>query len=62
MTIFTAIQKREAIERELTYRRRVFARLVATGKMKQSLMDSQIEIFESIREDYSSMEMMERLI
>jgi hypothetical protein len=59
---FTAQQKREAVDRELTYRRRVFARLVDAGKMKQSLMDQQIAIFEAIRDDYAKAEASERLI
>ena len=59
---FTAQQKREAVDRELSYRRRVFARMVENGKMTRRTMDEQIAIFEAIREDYSNAEASERLI
>lgn len=59
---FTATQKREAVDRELVYRRRVFARLVEAKKMTQSAMDTQIAIFEAIRDDYIAIEANERLI
>jgi hypothetical protein len=59
---FSAADKRAAVERELVYRRRVFKRLVDAGKMKQSAMDTQIAIFEAIRDDYSAIEATERLV
>src|SRR5258707_11476785 len=59
---FSAADKRAAVERELVYRRRVFKRLVEAGKMKQSAMDTQIAIFEAIRDDYIAAEAKERLI
>lgn len=62
MIIFTAAQKREAIDRELVYRRRVFARMVAGQKMTQRAMDAQIAIFEAIRDDYRAAEAKDRLI
>jgi hypothetical protein len=60
--IYTAEQKRKALERELTYRRRVFPRLIDSGKMTRQTADDQIAIFEAIREDYAKAETSERLI
>ena len=60
--MFTAEQKRKAVERELTYRRRVYPRWVSDGKMTQQLADQQIAIFEAIRMDYTAAEEGERLI
>lgn len=60
--IFTAEQKRRAIERELTFRRRVYARMVETGKMTKAAKDEQIAIFEAIGADYAAAETSERLI
>lgn len=60
--IYTAQQKREAIEREIKYRGRVFPRMVDAGKMTRETAAAQIAIFEAIREDYSKAEAMERLI
>jgi hypothetical protein len=59
---FTAAEKRDAILRELVYRHRVFARMVAGQKMTQRAMDSQIAIFEAIRDDYIAIEAKERLV
>jgi hypothetical protein len=58
----TAADKKKAIERELTYRRRVYPRWIADGRMTQKLADQQIEIFEAIRDDYAKAETTERLI
>jgi hypothetical protein len=60
--IFTAKQKREAIERELAYRRHVYDHRVADGKMTKELADFQIAIFEAMRDDYQAIEKTERLI
>jgi hypothetical protein len=60
--MFSLRDKREALDRELSYRRRVFPRLVANGKMYQHTADQQIAIFEAIREDYAKQEQSERLI
>jgi hypothetical protein len=49
---FTSEQKCEAIERELSFRRRVFERRVAEGKMTQKKADYEIAIFEAILADY----------
>lgn len=51
---YTAKDKREALDRELSYRRRVFPRLVSNGKMAQYTADQQIAIFEAIRDDYAN--------
>lgn len=51
--IFTREMKREAIERELKYRRSVYARRVSDGKMSQKAADYQIAVFEAILEDYA---------
>lgn len=59
---YTAKAKREAIDRELKYRRRVYDHRVADGKMTKQLADYQIAIFEAILKDYQSTEERERLI
>lgn len=60
--MFTSEQKRKAVERELTFRRRVYPRFIEQKKMTQQLADEQIAIFEAIRMDYSAAEESERLI
>ena len=50
---FTPEQKAEAIERELSFRRRVFEPRVAEGKMTQRKADYEIAVFEAILEDYA---------
>lgn len=60
--IYTAKQKREAIERELAYRRRVYDHRVAEKKMSKALADFQIAIFVSILSDYAELEEKERLV
>jgi len=60
--MFTAEQKREAIEREIKYRRRVYARRVDEGKMTKTLADYQIGVFEAIMADYAEAEKSEKLI
>ena len=60
--IFTAAEKLRAVERELAYRRRVYARRVGTGKMTQAMADKQIALFEAIAEDYTAAAKKERLI
>lgn len=49
---FSREQKLAAVTRELTFRRRVYARHVAAGKMKQATADFQIAVFEAIAFDY----------
>ncbi len=60
--IFTATEKHAAVERELTYRRRVYGRRVADGKMTQKLADEQIAVMEAIAKDYEQQAASERLI
>lgn len=52
--LFTATAKLEAVRRELGYRRRVFARRVAGGRMTQAAMDHEIGVFEAIESDYAA--------
>ena len=54
--------KLAAVERELGYRRRVYARRVAERKMTQELSDRQIAIFEAIAEDYREQTIKDRLL
>jgi hypothetical protein len=49
---FTPADKLKEIERELGFRRHVYARRVADKKMKQSDSDRQIGIMEAIATDY----------
>lgn len=58
----TAQQKREAAERELAMRRRVYPRWVCAGKMTQAKATAEIEIMAEIVEDYRKAEQAERLI
>jgi hypothetical protein len=60
--IFTAEQKRRAVDRELAFRRRVYPRFIEQEKMTQKLADEQIAIFEAILADYTAAEKTERLI
>lgn len=50
--MLTDQEKLDALERELKYRRRVYPRLVAAGKMTASFAAKQERIFEEIAEDY----------
>ena len=59
---FTSAEKLAAVERELTYRRRVYARRVADEKMTQALADRQIALFEAIAADYRAAAEKERLL
>ena len=59
---FTAQQKLDAVERELGFRRRVYERRVADGKMTQQLADRQIAVFEAIAADYQAKVAGERLL
>jgi hypothetical protein len=62
MMTFTASQKLEAIDRELAYRRRVYAWRVKQGQMTQNLADKQIALFEAIKSDYEAAAEKERLL
>lgn len=50
--MFTDQQKREAAEREVKFRKRVYARRVAERRMKQEQADHEIAIMAEIAEDY----------
>jgi hypothetical protein len=60
--MFTAEQKKAAVARELSFRRRVYPRFISEGKMTRQFADDQIAIFEAILDDYSAAEATERLI
>ena len=53
MTTFTAGEKYTEARREVGYRKRVYARLVAEGKMKAENAARQIAIMEAIMQDYN---------
>lgn len=59
---YTPADKLKAVERELSYRRRVYARRVSEGKMTPALASEQIAVFESIRDDYQALAAKERLL
>lgn len=58
----TATEKLEAIERELTFRRRVYPRLVNKGSMTQRKSDSEISILMEVADDYRRLAEGERLL
>lgn len=62
MPDFTATDKLKAVGRELAYRRHVYPRRVAEGKMTKQLADAQIAIFEAIEADYEKLAQGERLL
>jgi hypothetical protein len=49
---FSLEQKLAAVVRETSFRRRVYARRVAEGKMTQKLADEQIAVMVEIAADY----------
>lgn len=59
---FTAGEKLAAVQRELAYRRRVYPRRVALGKMSKPLAELQIRLMAAIEADYIELEKTERLI
>lgn len=50
--VYTREMKLAAIVREIGYRRRVYARRIAEGKMTKAKADFEIEVFEAIAKDY----------
>lgn len=54
--MITITDKLRCAERELSYRRRVYARLVANGKMTRALADRELELMAAILDDYLQME------
>lgn len=59
---FTAQQKREAVEREVKMRQRVYPRWIADGRMTNAKADHEIKVMETIAEDYRKLETGERLL
>lgn len=49
---FSDREKLAAIERELRYRRGVYPRLIRSGKMTEEQAIVQVDLFESIADDY----------
>lgn len=49
---YTPADKLACVERELAFRRRVYARRVDAGKMSQKNADKEIGCMEAIRDDY----------
>jgi hypothetical protein len=50
--MIAAKEKLQCVERELSYRRRVYARLVARGKMSELQRVEELRLMEAIRDDY----------
>ena len=59
---FTNDEKLQAVKRELSYRRRVYAKRVCDGKMTKGHADHQIALFEEIEADYEALAGKERLL
>lgn len=59
---FTAVDKLAAVDRELRYRRSVYARRVEADRMTQAMADKQIAVFQAIRDDYAALAEKERLL
>ena len=53
MSTITEHDKLRCVERELTFRHRVYARRVEQGKMTQAQADHEIAVMEAIKQDYS---------
>jgi hypothetical protein len=51
---FTTAEKLAEIDRELKERRRVYVRLVASGKLRKADADRQLLIMLAIRADYAA--------
>ena len=50
--MITAKEKLQCVERELSYRRRVYGRLVERGKMSEREAERELELMEAIANDY----------
>jgi uncharacterized protein CbrC (UPF0167 family) len=59
---FDAGTKLAAVEREIKFRKRVYPRFIADGKMTDGFAASQIAVMEAIAEDYREEAQKERLI
>jgi hypothetical protein len=59
--MITARDKLKCIERELSYRRRVYDRLIERGKMTERQAVREIELMEAIAADYRTLDQAEGL-
>ena len=59
---FTAAEKLEAVERELSLRRKVYPRRVADNRMTQAFADEQIALMEAVAADLREQAAKERLL
>lgn len=59
---YTDSEKLAAIERELKYRRHVYPRLIAEGRMTDGFAATQIQILQEIADDYRPKAERERLL
>lgn len=59
---FTAKQKLDAADREVKQRVRVYARLIATGKMTKEKAEYETDIMRAIAADYHTLALKERLL
>jgi len=59
---FTNHDKLTAVQRELSYRRRVYANRCRDGRMTRDHADHQIALFEEIEADYERLVKAERLL
>ena len=62
MPDFTAEQKRDAVQRELERRRRVFPNRVVTHRMRQAEANHQLAVMAAILADYAAAAERERLL
>jgi len=60
--VYSALEKRKAVEREIARRKRVYPNRLLTGRMSQHRADLELAIFEDIRADYARLEEAERFI
>lgn len=59
---FSAKEKREALDREVRYRVRVYERLIRDGKMTKEKAEREVAIMRAIAADYFTLEQEERLL
>lgn len=59
---YTATEKLEAVDREVKYRVRVYARRIAEGKMTKETADYQVAVMRAIAADYHTLALKERLL
>lgn len=59
---FTAKDKLDAVDREVRYRVRVYARLIEQGKMAKEKAEREVAIMRAIAADYHALALKERLL